>query len=219
MKPRLSNQETTALTRIEVLVIVLVGGTLLCLALVCLMQAKKKAGSICCNCNLKQVGIAFRLWEDDHQGKYPMQVSVTNGGAMEWAVDGKNVWMNFLVMSNELSTPVILVCPRDAGRSGATNFSTGFNNANLSYFIGVDAEEAKPQMFLSGDDNFAIGGVPATSGLLAISTNRPFSWTAARHKFFGNIGLADGSVQQLTTSGLQQELQQTGVATNRLAIP
>jgi hypothetical protein len=31
--------------------------------------------------------------------------------------------------------------------------------------------------------------------------------------------MADGSVQQLTTNGLQQTLQRTGVATNRLAIP
>ena len=72
MKPRFSNQPTNALTRIEVLVIVVVAGALMCLALVCLMQAKRKAGSICCNCNLKQVGISFRIWEDDHQGKYPM---------------------------------------------------------------------------------------------------------------------------------------------------
>ena len=201
----------------EVLVIVVVAGALLCLALVWLVQAKRKAGSICCNCNLKQVGISFRLWEDDRQGKYPMQVSVTNGGAMELVAAG-NVAACFRVMSNELSTPKILLCPADTHRVWATNFST-LNNSNISYFIGVDAKETKPQMFLSGDDNFAIGGVPVASGLLAISTNTPFSWTAARHKFFGNVGLADGSVQQLNTNALQQALQQTGVATNRLAIP
>jgi competence protein ComGC len=217
VKPRFSNHQTTAWTRVEVLVIVVVAGALLCLALVWLVQAKRKAGSICCNCNLKQVGISFRLWEDDRQGKYPMQVSVTNGGAMELVAAG-NVAACFRVMSNELSTPKILLCPADTHRVWATNFST-LNNSNISYFIGVDAKETKPQMFLSGDDNFAIGGVPVASGLLAISTNTPFSWTAARHKFFGNVGLADGSVQQLNTNALQQALQQTGVATNRLAIP
>jgi prepilin-type processing-associated H-X9-DG protein len=122
-------------------------------------------------------------------------------------------------MSNELSTPIILACPRDTGRSGATNFATGFNNANLSYFVGVDAEEAKPQMFLSGDDNFAIGGVPVKSGMLQLLTDTPVTWTKARHKLYGNIGLADGSVQQLTADGLRQAFQQTGVATNRLVIP
>jgi prepilin-type processing-associated H-X9-DG protein len=74
-------------------------------------------------------------------------------------------------------------------------------------------------MFLSGDDNFAIGGVPVKSGLLQLLTNTPVAWTKTRHKLYGNIGLADGSVQQLTTDGLRQALQQTGVATNRLVIP
>jgi len=44
-------------------------------------------------------------------------------------------------------------------------------------------------------------------------------WTAARHKFAGNIGLADGSVEQTTSSGLNELLHKTGLATNRLAIP
>jgi hypothetical protein len=74
-------------------------------------------------------------------------------------------------------------------------------------------------MLLSGDDNFEIGGVPVKSGLLELSTNTPISWTAARHKFVGNIGLSYGSVQQVTQSGLRQAVQQAGFATNRLAIP
>jgi hypothetical protein len=55
--------------------------------------------------------------------------------------------------------------------------------------------------------------------LLELSTNAPISWTSARHHFAGNIGLADGSVQQFTIQRLQNALQQTGLATNRLAIP
>ena len=41
----------------------------------------------------------------------------------------------------------------------------------------------------------------------------------ARINNLKEIGLTDGSVQQLTTDGLRQALQQTGVATNRLPIP
>jgi prepilin-type processing-associated H-X9-DG protein len=50
---------------------------------------------------------------------------------------------------------------------------------------------------------------------LELSTDTPISWTAARHKFVGNLALADGSVQQVTQDGLRSAL----VATNRLAIP
>jgi hypothetical protein len=42
-----------------------------------------KRQKIRCVNDLKQVGIAFRLWEGDNNDKYPMAVSVTNGGAME----------------------------------------------------------------------------------------------------------------------------------------
>jgi prepilin-type processing-associated H-X9-DG protein len=122
-------------------------------------------------------------------------------------------------MSNELTTPVILVCPTDKSRSYATNFAVGFNNANVSYFVGLDASEDQPEMFLSGDGNFAINGIPVKSGLLELPTNAPVAWTAARHQFSGNIGLVDGSVQQVATTNLQNALQQTGVATNRLALP
>jgi hypothetical protein len=39
------------------------------------------------------------------------------------------------------------------------------------------------------------------------------------HNGIGNIAIADGSVQQMTSSNLFQLLLQSGIATNRLAIP
>jgi hypothetical protein len=148
-----------------------------------------------------------------------MSVSVTTGGAMESAATG-DVVPTFQVMSNELSTPKILLCPVDTDRSYATNFASGFTAKNISYFVGLDVSTNSPQTFLSGDDNFAIGGVPVKSGLLQLLTNDPIAWTAARHKFVGNIGLADGSVCWKTDAkSLVEKLQATGVATNRLAIP
>jgi len=217
MKPRFSKKTTNALTKVEVIVIIAVSVIAVALILPVLAMAKRKTSKIGCVSDLKQVGIAFRLWEGDNNDKYPMAVSLTNGGAMELIATG-NVAACFRVMSNELNTTKILLCPDDTRRVLATNWST-LNNSNISYFVGLDAVESKPQMFLSGDDNFAIGGVPVKSGVLQLLTNTPVTWTKGRHKLYGNIGLADGSVQQLTTDGLQQALQRTGVATDRLAIP
>jgi prepilin-type processing-associated H-X9-DG protein len=217
MKPRFSNQRTAALTLVEVTVVIAVLAIAVALILPALAKAKRKTSHISCANDLKQVGIAFRLWEGDN-GKYPMAVSVTNGGATELVATG-NVVACFQVMSNELNTPRILLCPEDTHRVWATNFST-LNNSNISYFVGLDVtNETRPQMFLSGDDNFDISGVPVKSGVLQLLTNVPVSWTKARHKLHGNIGFADGSVQQLTTDGLRQAFQQTGVTTNRLVIP
>jgi competence protein ComGC len=230
MKPRFSHQRTTALTLVEVIVVIAVLAIALALILPALAKAKYHPSRINCVSNLKQIGIAYRLWESDNNDKYPMAVSVTNGGVMELIATG-NVAACFQVMSNELSTPKILLCPEDTRRVRATNFST-LNSSNISYFVGLDAAETKPQMFLSGDDNFAISGVPVKSGLLELSTNSSITWTSGRHvahnshfwtpardRFVGNLGMADGSAQQVTTDGLQKALQQTGVATNRLVLP
>jgi type II secretory pathway pseudopilin PulG len=232
MKPRLSNQQTTAFTLIELLVVI----TVLFIFLLALgvfgppPSFKKSAQRITCVNNLKEIGIAYRLWEGNHNDKYPMAVSVTNGGAMELVATG-NVAACFQVMSNEMSTPKILLCRADTRRVWATNFSTDFDNSHISYFVGLAADDSKPQMLLSGDDNVAISSIPVKSGLLELTTNTPITWSSGRHvaynshfwtptrgRFVGNIGMADGSVQQVTTDGLQKALQQAGT-TNRLAIP
>jgi len=172
------------------------------------------------NCvnNLKQIGLSFRTWALDNQDKYPMQVSVTNGGAMELAERGI-ASICFQVMSNELSTPKVLNCPTDNARTNAISFSQGFDNSSVSYFIGADAVSTYPQMFLCGDDNLLSGRKPLKRGLVTVPTNAPLTWSAARHQYQGNVGLADGSVQQLSNSRLWEAFTNTGVATNRLILP
>ncbi len=133
--------------------------------------------------------------------------------------NGRNAWLNYLAMSNVLDTPHVLWCPDDKGHVLATNWTSGFSAKNISYFVGLDASTNHPHMFLSGDDNFVIGGVPVKSGLLEFSTNAAIAWTEERHFFAGNIVFADGSVEQTSLQGLQKAAQNTGVATNRLAIP
>jgi hypothetical protein len=217
MKPRFSHQTNRALTLVEVVVIISVLVVLVATLLPANIGSRRKAMRISCVNNLKEIDVADRIWLDGPPD-YPTQVSITNGGTMELAEKGI-AYVNFQVLSNELITPKILICPADTSRIAATNFTTDFNNTKISYFVGLDAAEEYSQRIISGDDNFEIGGVPVKSGLLELSTNTPIAWTAARHKFVGNIGLADGSVQQVTTDGLQEQLHQTGLATNRLAIP
>lgn len=227
MKPRCSNQRNRALTLVEVLVVIAALAILVAVLLPALAAAKRKSARIGCVSNLKQIGLAYRIWGDDNNDKFPMQTSVTNSGTMELAAAEKAV-QTFLVMSNELSTPRILHCPNDKAHSEANSFAE-LNNSNISYFVGLDADETHPQALLSGDDNFEIGGVPVKSGLLEVMSNTPVAWDSSRHvlhdyfwmpaQFVGNIGLADGSAQQVSQGGLRQAIQQTGVATNRLAIP
>lgn len=224
MKPRIQNKGTAALTWVEILVIVAV---LAILAIVFWPRPAKKVPSrtrsmqINCVNNLKQVGLSFRIWEGDNNNKYPMSVSVTNGGAMELIAAG-NVAGCFQVMSNELSTPIILVCPADQGRVSAASFQKDFNNSHISYFINPDASESYPQQIMSGDDNLAVDDTPVASGL-AIIPYKEVSWTPDRHGSSGNILYADGSVSEVSSAGLKSaaklSVQGTPTTTNRFAIP
>jgi competence protein ComGC len=215
MNPRFSHQRNQALTKIEVVVIVAVSVIVAALLLPALAAAKRKSSRIGCTGNLKQVGIAFRLWEGDNGDKYPMAVSVTNGGAMELAATG-NVAVCFQVMSNELSTPKILHCPADIKHIAATNCSIGFSDANISYFIGLDAVETYPQMILDGDDNLLVDGKPVQPGVLNLRAGSIIAWTKDRHHGVGNIGMADGSAQQTTSRGLNSAVASStsGTPTN-----
>jgi hypothetical protein len=189
-------------------------------------QAMTRVRRISCHNNQKSIGLSFRLWAEDHDEKYPAQVSVTNGGVMELAAQGA-AFPTFLAMSNELSTPKILFCPGDRNRRLVATFAT-LADTNLSYFVNLDADETAPQGLLLGDRNLATNNVALKPGLAMLSTNSLVSWTAELHAHQGNVTLADGSVQQLNDSKLVQVVRWSGPSlpapevTNglfRLAIP
>ena len=219
MKTHRSNNRSHALTLVEVLAVVVI---LFILAAMLLPggnngRAKSIAKKIACANNLKQIGLSEKLWAGDHGDKFPFELSVTNGGTMELNT-GTDAWKYFLVMSNELSTPKILICPADDEHwPAATNFSSQLA-AHISYFITRSSDE-DPQALISGDDNFEIGGVPVKPGWLILSTNTPIRWMSTRHNRLGNVLFADGSIQGINNSRLTNLLHQTGLATNRLAIP
>jgi len=222
MKPNCSNRRSQAFTLVEVAVVIFVL-VLLAAMFLPVLSSPNRGNHISCANNLRQIGLSYRIWEGDNGDKFPMNVSVTNGGTMELFKNGSTfqnlAFLNYLPMANQLSTPKFLHCPADTNGFAATNSWNGLNNQNVSYFVGLDASADNPQAILSGDDNFEINGVAVKSGLLEFSSNTPIAWSAARHKFSGNILLADGSVQSVTISSLSNLVQQTGLVTNRLAIP
>src|SRR5262249_49379610 len=145
-----------------------------------------------CTNNLKQIGLAFKTWALDNNDQLPSHVSMTNGGTMEIA-GGGIAFIHFQVMSNELSTPRILLCPEDSARTNAPSFATNLNNLNISYFVGLDAVETNPASFLCGDRNIT-NGLPLRGRVLEATTNRHVGWTHKIHVNQGNVCLADGSV-------------------------
>ena len=68
--------------------------------------------AVVCVSNMKQIGLAARIWSNDHKEVFPP---------------------DFLTMSNELVLPGVLVCPADKSKSKASDWPS-FNPArNVSY--------------------------------------------------------------------------------------
>jgi len=172
------------------------------LAFTYLAKPRTKSSRTNCVNHMKQVGLSFRLWSGDNGDKFPMQVSTNLGGTMELVASG-GVYPHFAVMSNELSTPKILACPNDLKRSAATNFAS-LRNSNISYFVVPEADETLPELWVSGDRNLTTNQVPLRPGLHTVTSNSVPGWTTQIHQFGGNLALADGSVQQLSSARLHQ---------------
>jgi hypothetical protein len=162
---------------------------------------------------LKQVGLAYRVWDRD---RYPQAYDISYGGSKEWLTAGQ-LFFHFRTLSNELGTTQVLVCPADKQRFAAKSFDQG-GNSNVSYFASFDAQDTSPQVFLSGDRNLALAGKPVGPGTFLLLPNSPLSWTRALHSY-GNICLADGSVQTLNDARLRAAATAQGIATNRLVFP
>lgn len=217
-------------TRLDLLILAVLAAVAAVL-LPLLARPKRPALGMRCVGNLRQVGLAYQLWANDNGNKFPAQVPVADGGARELVQSGF-AYASYLVMSNELNTPKLLICPEDPNprRVIATVFTrpetdvpgNGIpftNDCNVSYFVGVDANVARPTRFISGDANLLVNDSPSEQGMLLLWTNSHVSWQKDMHLQKANIGFGDGSVQSFKSRKLQEALIKTGMATNRLVLP
>ena len=163
------------------------------------------------------------MFTDDHAGKYPWQISETNGGSME-LVGGNQAFPHYLAFSNYLSGQTrILVCPTDNARQAATNLSQ-LVDGNISYFLNLDAG-TNTSSILGGDRHLEAGGKSIGPGSFVYSTNLLMNWTRELHGKVQNgplgvLFFADGHGQVTRNKDLNPLFQNQPLAnTERLIIP
>ena len=106
---------------------------------------KRRAQSRHCMGNLKRIGLAARIWANDHGNKFPP---------------------DYLTMRNELETPSILFCPAASG-AGASDWSQVTPGTATYTWHGLTANERDPNSTLAtcpihGHIGLADGSAQAT---------------------------------------------------------
>ena len=164
--------------------------------------------------NLKQISVAMRIWTDNYDGKFPWKVPKSDGGGLPDGSGTNKVNFQLSLVSKELASTKILLCPSDVRRDPAKDFAT-IALMNVSYALCNEADEKRPRVILATDRNlsgFDFTGLPDNINCFVLTSPSTGAATAKWRRGICHganiaiVALSDGSVNQLNDSGLVNTL-------------
>jgi hypothetical protein len=216
IQPDTRAARSTGFTRVDLVAALFAMVLVILIALPLLASTGNGSGLAACLNNLREIGQGLGTWSAERES-FSWQMTQREGGTMM----KPNAWEHFITLSNQLSSPRVLVCPSDT-REPAQDFgkapgglawpSGGENNA-VSYFIALDSLFGLSTQLISGDRHVTGGddyqacrylGIPVSYSFQRRTPNT-LAWTNALHGAnSGNLLLNNGSAFSTTTETFRQ---------------